>query len=318
MVSSDVITEQSTSLFDVLIATTPLFQDQEDQMNAFAPGSAVSFTSNLPGGQAEHNRRWNLVRDPQQGVCLVLITPEKISKSNKLKNEMQILYDQNRLGRFVVDEAHCSSNWGHDFRPDYTKLGLLRSAFPKVPIMAVTATASDRVRHDVCSILQVSRNCVFYRSSANRPNLRYHVRAKKASWSADDVLDNMADFIKDEYSQGAGIVYTYSKNDADTVANKLVDRGIIAQSYHSEVSATRKDQIHHSWMRNDTQVVVATIAFGLGINKPDVRFVLHHTLSKTLEAYYQESGRAGRDGKPSQCVLYYSPGVSERYQPHVL
>lgn len=272
-------------------------------MNSFAPGSAVSFTSTLAGGQSEHTRRWNLVRDPQQGVCLVLITPEKISKSNKLKNEMQKLYDQNRLGRFVVDEAHCSSNWGHDFRPDYTKLGILRSTFPDVPIMAVTATASERVRHDVCNILQVPRNCAFYRSSANRPNLQYHVRPKKS-----DVLDDMAAFIQEEYPQGAGIVYTYSKKDADTVASQLVDRGIIAESYHSEVSATRKDQIHQSWMRNNTQVVVATIAFGLGINKPDVRFVLHHTLSKTLEAYYQESGRAGRDGKPSQCVLYYSPG----------
>ena len=301
---------QSGKITFVISPLLSLIKDQEDQMNAFAPGSALSFTSNLAGGQTEHARRWNLVRDPQQGVCLVLVTPEKVHKSNKLKAEMQKLYEQNRLGRFVVDEAHCSSNWGHDFRPDYTKLGILRMQFPDIPIMAVTATASERVRHDVCDILHVPRDCAFFRSSANRPNLRYQVRPKKANWSADAVLDDMAAFIKEEYPRGAGIVYTFSKKDADTVASKLVDRGIVAESYHSEVSASRKDKIHQSWMRNHTQVVVATIAFGLGINKPDVRFVLHHTISKTLEAYYQESGRAGRDGKPSQCVLYYSPKVS--------
>ena len=140
-------------------------------MNNVASGSAVSFTSNLPGANAEHTRRWNLVRDPRQGVCLILVTPEKVHKSNKLKSELQKLHRQGRLGRFVVDEAHCASNDGHDFRPDYTKLGILRSAFPDIPILAVTATASDRVRHDVCDILGISRNCCFLRSSSNRRKL---------------------------------------------------------------------------------------------------------------------------------------------------
>jgi superfamily II DNA helicase RecQ len=120
---------------------------------------------------------------------------------------------------------------GHDFRPDYTKLGLLRSHFPEVPIMAVTATASDRVREDVCDILNMSRNCAFFRSTSNRPNLRYEIRPKR---SGDAVLDDMAAFIKEEYPHSAGIVYTFSRKDADTVADKLLDRGVVAASYHSE------------------------------------------------------------------------------------
>ena len=268
-----------------------LIKDQEDQMNQFARGSAISFSSNLPGGQSEHARRWGLVRDPSAGVCLVFVTPEKVHASNKLKSELQKLHEQNRLGRFVIDECHCASSWGHDFRPDYTKLGILRHHFPRVPILAVTATASDRVRTDVCDILNMSHKYNFFRSSANRPNLTYEVRPKKSSGSGDAVLDDMAAFIKERYPDAAGIVYTLSKKDANTVAGKLLEHGILAEPYHSDVGASKKAEVHQNWMSNRTKVVVATVAFGLGINKPDVRYVLHHSISKNLEAYYQESGR---------------------------
>ena len=284
-----------------------LIQDQEDQMNDFAPGSAISFSSGLQGGNAEHARRWAMVRDPEQGVCLVFVTPEKVHKSKKLQNEMEKLYAQGRLGRFVVDECHCACQWGHDFRPDYAQLGILKSHFPSIPLIAVTATASDKVRHDVCQILRLGSNYRFFRSTANRPNLRYSIRPKKDT--KDAFVSDMVDYIKKHHPYETGIVYTFSKKDADTVADKLCDLGVVARAYHSDVSPTQRDLIHKSWMRNETQVVVATIAFGLGINKPDVRFVLHHTISKTLDAYYQESGRAGRDGKEAECVLWYSPKV---------
>jgi ATP-dependent DNA helicase Q1 len=277
-----------------------LIHDQEEQLNAFCRGSTVSFSSNI--GEEEHARRWGLVRNPSAGVCLVLVTPEKIHKSNKLKNEMEKLYEQNRLGRFVIDECHCCSNWGHDFRPDYTKLGLLKTHFPSIPVLAVTATASDRIRDDVCQILRLGRNYRFFRSTARRPNLTYSVRPKTTK-----IVDEISDFIKTHHARNAGIVYTFSRKEADNVASSLCDLGIVARSYHSSVSDSAKVRIHKSWMRNETQVVVATIAFGLGINKPDVRFVLHHSLSKSLEAYYQESGRAGRDGGVADCVLYYTP-----------
>lgn len=238
---------------------------------------------------------------------------------------MEKLYAQGRLGRFVIDECHCATQMGHDFRPDYVQLGILKSHFPSIPLIAVTATASDKVRDDVCHILRIGTNYRFFRSTANRPNLHYSVRPKK---DGKDVVTDMAAFIKENHANDAGIVYTFSRKDADTLADNLCECGIVARSYHSDVTPSNKEYIHRSWMRNETQVVVATIAFGLGINKADVRFVLHHSISKTLDAYYQESGRAGRDGKASwhciptfvalkshplysgkdaDCVLYYSP-----------
>jgi ATP-dependent DNA helicase Q1 len=281
-----------------------LIRDQEEQMNQFSAGTATSFSSRL--GSAEQTKRWNAVRDPDGGVCLMLVTPEKVFKSGRLKSELEKLNRENRLGRFVIDECHCASQWGHDFRTDYTKIGILKQHFPHVPLIAVTATASDRVREDCCSILRISRDYKFFRSSANRPNLKYCVKAKPEK--ADEVIEAMARFIQEHHRSNAGIIYCFSKKEANTVAEKLSNSyGITAKPYHSDVSDTAKERVHRSWMGNRTQVVVATIAFGLGINKPDVRFVLHHSLSKTLEAYYQESGRAGRDGGEADCVLYYSP-----------
>ena len=281
-----------------------LIQDQVDQMNKFVPNSAISFTSGM--GTREHAQRWEQVRNPNsKSLCMIFVTPEKVSKSNKLKKELEHLHDHHRLGRFVIDECHCASQWGHDFRPDYTKLSVLKRHFPSIPLMAVTATASEKVRQDCGCILNIDPNHELFQSTANRPNLQYSI-VEKAD-AKQKVLEQMAHFIQTHYSKQAGIIYTFSRKEADDVADKLCDFGIVAKSYHSSVSPKKKEQIHNSWMNNRTQVVVATIAFGLGINKPDVRFVLHHSLSKSLESYYQESGRAGRDGKPAHCVLYYSP-----------
>eukprot|EP00536_Pseudo-nitzschia_multiseries_P010940 jgi/Psemu1/204581/e_gw1.352.66.1 len=287
----------------VTVVVSPLLsliQDQEDQMNAFVQNSCVSFTSGM--GNAQHTENWKRVRSVTGGIVMILVTPERVFKSTKLRSELQRLDEQNRLGRFVIDECHCACQWGHDFRPDYAKLQVLRNYFPHVPIMAVTATASEDVKKDCIQIFKLSRDHAFFRSTANRPNLAYQVRPKQTN-----VITDMVNFVKSKHPRSAGIVYTYSRKDADTVASDLCGHGIVAESYHSDVTPARKWAIHQSWMANRTQVVVATIAFGLGINKPDVRFVLHHTLSKTLESYYQESGRAGRDGKASDCVLYYSP-----------
>jgi ATP-dependent DNA helicase Q1 len=198
-------------------------------MNQFVPNSCVSFTSGI--GAAQHTDNWNRVRDVNGGVTMILVTPEKVFKSNKLKAELQKLKEQNRLGRFVIDECHCACQWGHDFRPDYAKISVLRTHFPTVPILAVTATASDQVREDCVSIFQLSRDYLYFRSTADRPNLKYQVRPKE---SANDVIKDMVTFIREKHGKSAGIVYTYSRKDADTVADQLCEEGIIAESYHSE------------------------------------------------------------------------------------
>ena len=252
---------ESPKITVVVSPLLSLIQDQEDQMNAFVRNSCVSFTSGM--GQGQHNENWKRVRDVGGGIMMILVTPERVFKSGKLKSEMQNLDEQNRLGRFVIDECHCACQWGHDFRPDYAKLQVLRQHFPNIPILAVTATASEQVRKECVQIFQLSADHSFFRSTADRPNLKYQVRPKEAK-----VIQDMAEFINSKHPRAAGIVYTYSRKDADTVASELCDEGIIAESYHSDVSPTRKRAIHQSWMKNRTQVVVATIAFGLGINKP--------------------------------------------------
>lgn len=206
-----------------------LIQDQENQMNEFVPNACVSFTSGM--GVTRHTENWNRVHDPNGGVMMILVTPEKVFKSNKLKVELQKLQHQNRLGRFVIDECHCACQWGHDFRPDYAKISVLRTHFPQVPILAVTATASDQVRQDCISIFQLSADHMYFRSSADRPNLRYQVRPKE---SANEVIQDMVMFIRQNHPKSAGIVYTYSRKDADTVARQLQDEGIKAEAYHSE------------------------------------------------------------------------------------
>lgn len=161
------------------------------------------------------------------------------------------------LADFIRSSLHspsCCSNWGHDFRPDYTKLGLLKTHFPTIPMLAVTATASDRVRDDVCNILRLGRSYEFFRSSAKRPNLTYSVRKK-----TNKCVDDMAEFIQEHHATDPGIIYTMTRKEADEVATKLCEHGIVARSYHSSVTPANKERIHKSWMRNETQVVVGTL-----------------------------------------------------------
>ncbi|XP_037306777.2 recQ-like DNA helicase BLM isoform X2 [Pungitius pungitius] len=235
-------------------------------------------------------------------IKLLYVTPEKVSASQKLISAMQNLYERGLLVRFVIDEAHCVSQWGHDFRPDYKRLHELRQKFPGVPMIALTATATPRVQKDILNQLSMTRPQVFT-MSFNRTNLKYAVLPKKPKKVADDCID----WIKKHYPRDSGIIYCLSRNDCDAMAESLQRAHISALSYHAGLSDGDREYVQSKWINQDgCQVICATIAFGMGIDKPDVRYVIHASLPKSVEGYYQESGRAGRDGEISHCILFYS------------
>ncbi|CAG0900025.1 unnamed protein product [Cyprideis torosa] len=232
---------------------------------------------------------------------LLYVTPEKIGGSPRLMACLDGLYARNLLSRIVVDEGHCVSQWGHDFRPDYKKLGQLREKFPEVPLMVLTATATPRVRTDVLTQLKMKPSTKIFMSSFNRSNLEFSVEPKETGF-----LDKLAARINREFKGASGIVYCLSRNDCEKVAEKLKASGIPSAAYHAGLSDPARSEVQNKWIGDRFKVVVATIAFGMGIDKPDVRFVFHHSIPKSIEGYYQEAGRAGRDGEKAICVLFYS------------
>jgi len=232
-------------------------------------------------------------------IKLLYVTPEKLSASKKLIDALNSLNQRNLLDRFVIDEAHCISQWGHDFRKDYKKLSMLREKYPEVPIMGLTATATPRVQRDVLNQLQLKEPEIFIQSF-NRRNLQYSVRPKTKK-----ALEEIATMIIHHHRNSSGIIFCFSRRECEKVATYLRSKNISARPYHAGLKDNERIHVHESWLQDTFKVVCATIAFGMGIDKPDVRFVVHHSLPKSVEGYFQESGRAGRDGRKALCILYY-------------
>ena len=278
-----------------------LMQDQVDHLQKLRI-QAVLINSEV---SSEHRRLvLDALRksDVERYISLLYITPEMISKSQTIVGAFRDLHRRSRLARIVIDEAHCVSQWGHDFRPDYKLLGEVRQQFEGVPVMALTATATENVKVDVIHNLNM-KDCEIFTQSFNRPNLTYEVRSKG---KAKDVLEGIATTIKSSYSKQSGIIYCLSRQTCETIAEKLrMEHNIKAHHYHAGMDPAEKTMVQKQWQAGEYHVIVATIAFGMGIDKPDVRFVFHHSIPKSLEGYYQETGRAGRDGKRSGCFLYY-------------
>jgi ATP-dependent DNA helicase RecQ len=227
---------------------------------------------------------------------LFYLAPERLLLPDFLDGPLRTLGDTLGINAFVIDEAHCVSEWGHDFRREYRQLSLLRRRHPKIPMLAFTATATPRVRADIVAQLAL-RHPAVHVTSFNRPNLFYQVRAKNKR--------TYPDLLAQIRGGGAGIVYCLSRRRVDELALQLQGDGIRVRPYHAGLDAIVRRDNQEAFIRDDIQVIVATIAFGMGINKPDVRWVVHYDLPKTLEGYYQESGRAGRDGDPARCTLYF-------------
>ncbi len=267
-----------------------LMKDQVDQLQA--AGVAATYLNSTLDADEARSRLRGLHRGEWR---LLYVAPERLMLDNWAEN----LKAWN-VTALAIDEAHCISEWGHDFRPEYRQIAKLRALLPGVPVMALTATATDRVRTDIIKHLQL-RDVATFVASFNRPNLSYRVISK------DQPAKQIVDFVRARETE-SGIIYCASRATAERVAESLAGRGFSARPYHAGLDAAERTRNQELFLRDETRIICATIAFGMGINKPNVRWVIHHDLPKNIEGYYQETGRAGRDGLPGDCLLLFSAG----------
>ena len=275
------------------IVVSPLIALMKDQVDALQTSGIPATYLNSTLDREEAKARWRGLHRGQ--YRMLYVAPERLMLDTFLERALNW-----NIAQFAIDEAHCISEWGHDFRPEYRELKKLRKHLPDVPIMALTATATERVRADIIKELKL-RDHRGYVASFNRPNLTYRVVPKTAAY------EQLLEFIR-KRPNDSGIVYCASRKSTESLARNLNEDGISAKPYHAGLTNKERTKHQDAFLRDDLRVITATIAFGMGINKPNVRFVVHYDLPKNIESYYQETGRAGRDALPSECVLLFSPG----------
>jgi ATP-dependent DNA helicase RecQ len=272
------------------IVVSPLIALMQDQVAALLQlGINAAFLNSTLSAE-QYSRVVRSIHDGE--LDILYVAPERLLQENTLQRLMNV-----PISLIAIDEAHCVSQWGHDFRVDYLGLHVLQQAFPGVPRIALTATADERTRKEIVNRLALSQPEV-YVSSFDRPNIHYVVQPKS------EAKAQLINFLRDHKDE-AGIVYCMSRNRVDGIAAWLRERGVKALPYHAGLSADERSRNQHQFLREDGVVIVATVAFGMGIDKPDVRFVAHLDLPKNIESYYQETGRAGRDGQPSIAWMVY-------------
>ena len=277
------------------IVVSPLIALMHDQVGALhEAGVDAAFLNSSQSYEQAQEVEWRL----QSGqITLLYVAPERLVTPRFL-GLLDALYAQGQLALFAIDEAHCVSQWGHDFRPEYRQLALLHERYAGVPRIALTATADDLTRADMVQGLHL-QNAQQFISSFDRPNIRYRIVEKK------DAFAQLQRFIQHEHAGDAGVVYAQSRRRVEELAEKLQQSGIHALPYHAGLPPEVRARHQHRFLREEGVVMVATIAFGMGIDKPDVRFVAHVDMPKNIESYYQETGRAGRDGLPAQAWMAY-------------
>ena len=273
------------------LVVSPLIALMKDQVDGLkANGLAADFiNSALPQTEVRRVQTEALAGR----LSILYVAPERLALDG-----FRAFLDRLDVSLIAVDEAHCISEWGHDFRPDYRNLRALRRLLPDAPVIALTATATQMVREDIVGELAL-RDCQVFVSSFNRPNLTYDIRPKRRAYEALFAL-------LERYRGEAVIIYRFSRKDTESLARRLSDDGIKALPYHAGLDRPIRRSTQERFVRDEVSVIVATIAFGMGIDKPDIRLVVHYDMPKSVEGYYQETGRAGRDGLPSDCVFFYS------------
>ncbi|MGA1474944.1 MAG: DNA helicase RecQ [Prochlorothrix sp.] len=286
----------------VMIVVSPLIALMQDQVESLNnSGIAATFLNSSIRGMEARSRQ----NDIAEGrVKLLYVAPERLMTEH-FSQFLKEIEEKVGISAVAIDEAHCVSEWGHDFRPEYRQLGQLRQSLSHVPFMGLTATATERVRQDIISQLNL-RQPLIHVASFNRTNLYYEVVPKDRS-TYDAILRQVR-----RNPQDSGIIYCMSRKQVDNITTKLQMDGVSALPYHAGMGDQARATNQQRFIRDDVQVMVATIAFGMGINKPDVRFVIHYDLPRNIESYYQEAGRAGRDGEPARCTLFYGIGDKKK------
>lgn len=284
------------------IVVSPLIALMEDQVAALKLQGikAAFYNSSLSSEEA----RQVLAQLHNDELDLLYIAPERLMNSSFLER-----LEECHIALFAIDEAHCVSQWGHDFRPEYAALGLLKTQFPEVPMIALTATADKQTREDI--IVKLNYTPKKYVASFNRPNIHYKVVPKI------NAAKQLNQFLQSEVQQ-SGIIYCGTRKSVENLAEKLQELGFKARAYHAGLSHNERREVQTQFRHDRIDIVVATIAFGMGIDKPNVRFVVHHDLPKNIEGYYQETGRAGRDGLPAQALLLYDAADSARLRSWII
>ena len=282
------------------LVVSPLIALMKDQVDGLKSNGIPAAFLNSSLTFAEMRR---VQAQAQQGVLKILyVAPERLSNP-----AFQDFLARLKVSLVAVDEAHCISVWGHDFRPEYRRLGELRQSLPGVPFLALTATATERVRGDILGQLQLSQPQA-YIASFNRANLNYSVVPKRR-----DSFDTLLALLQ-KHKGESGIIYCTSRKETESMAARLRGKGFDAQPYHAGLDDEVRRQTQERFIRDQVSIIVATIAFGMGIDKPDIRLLVHYSMPKSLEGYYQETGRAGRDGLPSDCVLLYTYGDAAKQE----
>ena len=276
----------------VTIVVSPLIALMKDQVDALKlNGVAAAFLNSSQSG-AEQSAIMEQLKSGR--LKLLYVAPERLLGQHNLLNYLKTI----NLSLFAIDEAHCISHWGHDFRPEYLVLGQLKKQFPQVPIIALTATADSLTKKDIIQKLELTDYTV-YENSFNRSNISYYVKEKR------NYFKQLISFLE-EHKEDSGIIYCLSRSSTEKLAEELRDEGYAAIAYHAGLDKSTREKNQDSFLKDEIKIVVATIAFGMGINKSNVRFVVHVDLPKNIEGYYQETGGAGRDGLPSEAILFYS------------